>query len=40
MRAGKPGGRFILQNADFLEYGTPIENVEAFVRTALEHSAY
>ena len=40
MRAGKPGGRFILQNADFLEYGTPLENVEAFVQTALEHAAY
>jgi uroporphyrinogen-III decarboxylase len=40
MRVGKPGGRFILQNADFLEYGTPVENVEAFVRTALEHAAY
>jgi len=40
MQAGKPGGGFILQNADFLEYGTPIENVEAFVKTAIEHSAY
>ena len=40
MRVGKPGGRFILQNADFLEYGTPLENVEAFVRTALEHASY
>ncbi len=38
--AGKPGGRFILQNADFLEYGTPPENVRAFVETALEHAAY
>ena len=40
MEAGKPGGRFILQNADFLEYGTPPENVRAFVETALEHAAY
>jgi uroporphyrinogen decarboxylase len=40
MRMGKPGGRFILQNADFLEYGTPIENVEAFVRTALAAAWY
>jgi hypothetical protein len=40
MLAGKPGGRFILQNADFLEYGTPLENVEAFARTALEHAGY
>lgn len=40
MRIGKPGGRFILQNADFLEYGTPLENVEAFVETALEGAWY
>jgi uroporphyrinogen decarboxylase len=40
MRIGKPGGRFMIQNADFLEYGTPVENVEAFVRTALDEAAY
>ena len=40
MDAGKPGGRFVLQNADFLEYGTPMENVEAFVETALERAWY
>jgi uroporphyrinogen-III decarboxylase len=40
MRAGKPGGRFIIQNADFLEYGTPIENVRAFVRTAIDGAWY
>jgi uroporphyrinogen-III decarboxylase len=40
MEMGKPGGRFILQNADFLEYGTPIENVEAFVQTAIDHAWY
>lgn len=40
MEIGKPGGRFILQNADFLEYGTPPENVEAFVQTAIEHAGY
>jgi uroporphyrinogen-III decarboxylase len=40
MRVGKPGGRFILQNADFLEYGTPPENVQAFVTTALENAWY
>jgi uroporphyrinogen decarboxylase len=40
MRAGKPGGRFIIQNADFLEHDTPIENVEAFARTALAEAAY
>ena len=41
MLAGKAsGGGFILQPADFLEYGTPFANVEAYVRTALEHAAY
>lgn len=40
MAAGKPGGRFVLQNADFLEYGTPVENVEAFVQTALASAWY
>lgn len=40
MKIGKPGGRFILQSADFLEYGTPIKNVEAFAKTALENSYY
>ena len=40
MKAGKPGGGFIMQNVDFLEYGTPVENVEAYVRTALEHADY
>lgn len=40
MKIGKPGGKFIMQPVDFLEYGTPIENVAAYVRTALEHAAY
>jgi uroporphyrinogen decarboxylase len=40
MRAGKPGGRFILQSIDFLEYGTPVENIQAYVDTALEHAGY
>ncbi len=33
-------GKFIIQNADFLEYNTPVENVEAFVKTALEYGQY
>jgi uroporphyrinogen decarboxylase len=37
---GKPGGGFILQPVDFLEYGTPLENIEAYVSAALEHAAY
>ena len=40
MLTGKPGGGFIIQSADFLEYGTPLENVEAFVQTAKEYAAY
>ena len=40
MRAGKPGGQFILQSVDFLEYGTPMENLEAFVETARETGGY
>ncbi len=40
MKAGKPGGKFIMQNIDFLEYGTPPKNVEVFVQTALENAAY
>jgi len=40
IRIGKPGGKFILQNADYLEYGTPLENVKAYIETALEYAAY
>ncbi len=40
IRTGKPGGGFILQPVDFLEYGTPLENIEAYVATALAHAAY
>lgn len=39
MEVGKASGYpFIMQNIDFLEYGTPPENVEAFVKTALEYA--
>ena len=37
---GKPRGKFILQSADFLEYGTPVENLEVFVKTGIEHGKY
>jgi len=37
---GKPGGRFILQTADYLEYDTPIDNVKAFVETGLKYGSY
>lgn len=40
IKIGKPGGKFILQSADFLEYGTPIENIEAYVETALQFANY
>ncbi len=40
IKIGKPGGRFILQSADFLEYGTPLENVRAYVETAMRFAEY
>ena len=40
METGKPGGKFIMQPVDFLEYGTPMENIHAYVQTALEHAWY
>jgi len=40
IKIGKPGGKFILQSADFLEYGTPVENVKAFVETGKQYSRY
>ena len=40
MEAGKKNGPFIIQSADFLEYNTPMENVEAFARVALENAKY
>jgi microcompartment protein CcmL/EutN len=40
MKAGKPGGGFIMQSVDFLEWGTPEENVRAYVDTALEGAGY
>lgn len=36
----KPGGKCIIQSADFIEYGTPLENLEAFAKTAKEHGVY
>ena len=39
-KQAKQRGRFIVQSADFLEYDTPIENVEAYIATALEHAVY
>jgi hypothetical protein len=36
----KQGGKAILQSADFLEKGTPQENLYAFVETGLEYASY
>ncbi|MBI5095334.1 MAG: hypothetical protein HZB26_23235 [Candidatus Hydrogenedentes bacterium] len=40
METGKRGGKFIMQNVDYLDYGTPLENIQVFVETALQHAAY
>jgi len=40
IKVGKPGGKFILQSADFLEYNTPLENIEAYVETAMQFANY
>lgn len=36
----KQGGKTILQSADFLEKGTPVENVRAFVETGIEFAGF
>lgn len=40
MLAGKAGGGFIMQNVDFLEYGTPVKNVEVYLKTAMKYADY
>ncbi|QBE97757.1 Uroporphyrinogen decarboxylase [Blautia producta] len=40
MEKGKKFDSFIMQNVDFLEFGTPIENVEEYAKTALENCMY
>ncbi len=37
---GKKDGHFILQNADYLEYGTPINNVKAYIETGKKYGEY
>ncbi|MHB8279667.1 MAG: uroporphyrinogen decarboxylase family protein [Candidatus Humimicrobiaceae bacterium] len=37
---GKKGGKFILQNADYLEYGTPWKNVKAYIEKGLGYGRY
>ncbi len=40
IETGKRGGRYILQTADYLEYGTPLDNIKAFIETGLEYGGY
>ncbi len=40
LEAGKPGGRFILQPSDFLEYDTPMENIKAYIEAGIEFGSY
>lgn len=40
IEVGKKNGPFIIQSADFLEFNTPVEHVEMFVKTALENADY
>jgi hypothetical protein len=40
MAVGKPGGRYIFAASDFLETGTPRENVVAMIETARLEGAY
>ncbi len=40
MRAGKPGGRYIFSTSDFLEKGTPRENVAAMIEAARDEGRY
>lgn len=40
VRVGKPGGRYLFAASDFLEKGTPLENVKAMLRAAEEEGAY
>ena len=40
VEAGKPGGRFIFSTSDYLEVGTPRENVVAMIEAAKEAGRY
>jgi uroporphyrinogen-III decarboxylase len=40
VRAGKPGGRYIFSASDFLEKGTPRENVIAMIQAAKDEGRY
>ncbi len=40
VRAGKPGGRYIFSTSDYLEIGTPRENVVAMIEAAKDEGVY
>jgi len=40
IKIGKKSSRFIMQTADYIGYRTPMENIEAFVQTALQNADY
>ena len=40
MDIGKPGGFYIFSTSDFLEKGTPIENVKAMIEAAKDAGQY
>jgi len=40
VRAGKPGGRYIFSTSDYLESGTPRENIIAMIEAARDEGAY
>jgi uroporphyrinogen-III decarboxylase len=40
VRVGKPGGRYLFAASDFLEKGTPLDNVTAMLRAAEEEGRY
>jgi uroporphyrinogen-III decarboxylase len=40
MAVGKPGGRYIFAASDFLETGTPRENVVAMIEAARKEASY
>ncbi len=40
VRVGKPGGRYLFAASDFLERGTPFENVKAMLDAAIAEGSY
>lgn len=40
MQIGKPGGKYIFAASDFLEKGTPLENIQHMVETAKREGTY